>query len=105
MNPFEMIKNFQNLQSGMAEMQEKLKDVVVTGSAGGDMVRVTINGKMEIQNVEISPEAVDPDDIKMLEDLMEAAFRDAMTRVREQIQQEVSSLTGGMELPPNMFGA
>ncbi len=103
-NPMDFLKNFQNIQSKLNEAQERMKDVIAVGSSGGDMVRVTINGQMEVQKVEISPEAVDPSDIEMLQDLVLAAFTDAMEKVKEEIKQQMSSLTGGMDLPPGMFG-
>lgn len=103
-NPMDFLKNFQNIQSKLTEAQERMKDVTAVGTSGGDMVRVTINGQMEVQKVEISPEAVDPDDIEMLQDLVLAAFTNAMEKVKEDIRQHMSSLTGGMDLPPGMFG-
>jgi nucleoid-associated protein EbfC len=103
-NPFEMLKNLSSLQSGMQEVQEKLARITVTGSAGGDMVRVTINGQMSVTNVEIDPIAVNPADVGMLEDLVLAAMSDAMAKVRDEIQREVSSLTGGMQMPPGFMG-
>lgn len=103
-NPMDFLKNFQNIQSKLTEAQERMKDVTAVGTSGGDMVRVTINGQMEVQKVEISPEAVDPDDIEMLQDLVLAAFTNAMEKVKEDIREHMSSLTGGMDLPPGMFG-
>lgn len=104
MNPMDLMKNFQNIQSKLTEAQERMKDVVAVGTSGGDMVRVTINGQMEVQKVEISPDAVDPNDIEMLQDLILAAFTDAMTKVKEEIKEEMSGLTGGMDLPPGLMG-
>lgn len=103
-NPMDFLKNFQNIQSKLTEAQERMKDVTAVGTSGGDMVRVTINGQMEVQKVEISPEAVDPNDIEMLQDLVLAAFTNAMEKVKEDIREHMSSLTGGMDLPPGMFG-
>ena len=104
MNPFEMLKNLSSLQNGMQEVQSKLAEVSVTGSAGGDMVRITLNGQMSVTDVTIAPEAVDPRDVGMLEDLVLAAMSDAMAKVRDAIQAEVSSLTGGMQIPPGFMG-
>ncbi|MFP4643671.1 MAG: YbaB/EbfC family nucleoid-associated protein [Spirochaetales bacterium] len=104
MNPMELLKNFQNIQSKLNEAQERMKHVTAVGTSGGDMVRVTINGQMEVQNVEISRDAVDPDDIEMLQDLILAAFTDAMTKVKEEIKEEMSGITGGMDLPPGLMG-
>ena len=104
MNPMDLIKNFQNIQSRVGEMQEKLKDVTVSGTSGGDMVRIEMNGQMEVTKVAISPEAVDPDDIGMLEDLVFAAFSDAFAKIKEKMREEMSALTGGMNLPPGFLG-
>jgi hypothetical protein len=103
-NPFEMFKQLQGLQSRMGEIQEKLKTVHVSGSAGGGMVTVEMNGQMQVEKVTIAPEAVDPRDIPMLQDLILAAFTDAMDRMKEKIRDEVSQATGMMGLPPGMFG-
>ena len=104
MNPMDILKNFQNIQSKLGEAQERLKDVRATGTAGGDMVRVEMTGEFQVTSVKISPEAVDPDDIEMLQDLMLAAFTNATANVKEKIREEMSSFTGGMDLPPGMFG-
>ncbi len=104
MNPMDILKNVQQLQSRMSEAQSKLKEITVEGSAGGDMVRVELNGEFTVTRVTISPEAVDPDDVEMLQDLVLAAFSDASYKVRERIQQEMSSVTGGLNLPPGLFG-
>ena len=104
MNPMDILKNFQNIQSKLGEAQERLKDVRATGTAGGDMVRVEMTGEFQVTSVQISPEAVDPEDIEMLQDLMLAAFTNAAANVKEKIREEMSSFTGGMDLPPGMFG-
>jgi len=104
MNPMDILKNVQQLQARMNDAQSKLKEITVEGTAGGDMVRVVLNGEFVVTKVTISPEAVDPDDIEMLQDLVLAAFSDATFKVRERIQQEMSSVTGGLNLPPNLFG-
>ena len=105
MNPKDLMKNLQNMQSRVGDMQEKMKELSVAGSAGGDMVNIEINGQMEVTRVKISPEAVDPNDIEMLEDLVFAAFSDATAKMKEKMQEEMSSITGGMNLPPGIFGA
>lgn len=105
MNPMDMLKNFQNIQSKIGEAQEKLKEIRVTGTAGGDMVRVEMTGEFQVTSVEISSEAVDPNDIEMLQDLMLAAFTNATSNVKEKIREEMSSLTGGMDLPPGLLGS
>jgi len=103
-NPFEMLKNLQGLQAKMGEMQEKLKSVRVTGSAGGGMVTVELNGDLRAEKVTISPEAVDPSDIRMLEDLVLAATSDALVRLKEKLRDEMAQATGIAGLPPGMFG-
>ena len=102
MNPMDILKNVQQLQSRMSDAQSKVKDIEVTGTAGGDMVRVTLSGEFLVTGVEISPDAMD--DREMLQDLVLAAFSDASHKVRERIQEEMSSVTGGLNLPPGMFG-
>ena len=104
MNPMDILKNLPQLQRRMSEAQNRVKEITAVGSAGGDMVRVEITGEFAVINVDISPEAVDPDDLSMLEDLVLAAFSDAVFKVKEKIQEEMSSITGGMNLPPNLFG-
>ena len=103
-NPLDLLKNFQNIQSKMSEMQERLKDIVVTGSAGGGMVRIDIDGQLAVRSVEISPEAVNPEDIQMLQDLILAAFSDASAKIKEKMKEEAASVTGGLDLPPGLLG-
>jgi DNA-binding YbaB/EbfC family protein len=103
-NPLELLKNFGNIQSKMAEVQGKLASVRVTGSSGGDMVRVEINGHFEVLSVIISPEAVDPNELSLLQDLVRAAMTDALYKIKEAIRTEMSSLTGGLNLPPGFMG-
>src|SRR5208282_943269 len=103
-NPFEMLKQRQGLQSRVGEIQEKLKAVKVTGSAGGGLVTVDMNGQMLVEKVTIAPEAVDPRDIPMLQDLVLAAMTDALERLKEKIRDEVSQATGMLGLPPGMLG-
>ena len=103
-NPLEFLKVIQNLQKNMGDMQEKLRAVRVSGTAGGDMVEVVLNGQLEVMDVKLSPDAVDPNDREMLEDLIRAAFTDAATKVKEHLRTEFSAATGGMPLPPGLFG-
>ena len=104
LNPFELMKNIGNIQSKMTELQGKLATVRVTGSAGGDMVKVELNGHFEVVSVYISPEAVDPQELDMLQDLVRAAMTDALHKIKEAIRTEISSLTGGLPLPPGIMG-
>ena len=103
-NPFDMLKQLQGLQSRVGEIQEKLKAVKVTGSAGGGLVTLEMNGQMLVEKVTIAPEAVDPRDIPMLQDLVLAAMTDALERLKEKIREEVSQATGMLGLPPGMLG-
>ena len=95
------MKNMQDMQSKMGDIQEKLKGVSSTGSAGGGLVEITMNGQMEVESVKLDPLCVDPRDIKMLEDLIQAAFVAASTNVKEKIKTEVA---GDMNIPPGMVG-
>ena len=104
MNPMDLFKNLQNLQSQFSEMQEKMKAITVTGTSGGDMVRVEMNGQFDVLDLSISPEVVDPQEVGMLQDLIKAAYTDAQSKVKEQMQQQMSELTGGMDLPPGFMG-
>jgi len=101
----DLLKNMQQLQSKMAEAQSRMRDVVVTGSAGGGMVKIEMNGELTVKSVTIDPEAVDPSDVGMLQDLVLAAFTDALARAKDQVKEEMSSVTGGLNLPPGLFGA
>jgi len=104
MNPMDMIRNLQQMQSRMTEAQAKVRELSATGTAGGDMVRVTMTGDFAVTQVEVSPEAVDPNDVEMLQDLILAAVSDAVFKIKELVQQEMSSVTGGLNLPPELFG-
>lgn len=104
MNPMDILKNLGNFQEKLKESQEKLKDISAIGRSGGDMVTITLRGDMSISELSISPEAVDPEDIQMLRDLIIAAHRDAMVNIREQLTEQMSSLTGGMPIPPEFMG-
>lgn len=103
-NPRDLFKQVQELQAKMAEMQERLRGIRVTGTSGGEMVRIEMDGQFAVRSVVISPEAVDPSDIRMLEDLVRAAFTDAMAKLKERLREETTALTGGMGIPPGMLG-
>jgi DNA-binding YbaB/EbfC family protein len=104
LNPMELLKNFQNIQARMNEMQQRLAQVRVTGSSGGGIVQVGMNGQMAVTSVTISPDVVDPNDVEMLQDLVLAAVSDALAKVKEKMKEEAASVTGGMELPPGFMG-
>jgi DNA-binding YbaB/EbfC family protein len=89
MNPFELLKNAQKMQEQMAILQEKLGEVIITGSAGGGMVEVDLNGRMEPLAVRIAPELVNKDETLMLQELIVSALSDAVEKVREFVMAEV----------------
>ncbi len=94
-----LLKQAQQMQEKMARMQAELAAKTVEASAGGGMVKVVMNGKHEVVSVTIDPEVVDPQDVEMLEDLVAAAVTEAAGRVEEMVREEMSSITGGMNLP------
>jgi DNA-binding YbaB/EbfC family protein len=93
------MKQAQKLQSKMAEMQEELGRRTVSAQAGGGMVEATVNGRQELVSLRIDPEVANPDDIEMLQDLITAAINEALNRSRDMVAQEMSKLTGGMQIP------
>lgn len=98
-NPFDLLKNAQNIQGELSKVQGELKNVSATGSSGGGIVKVTMNGAMEITAVELDPIAVDPRDIAMLQDLIIAASRDAFARVQEEAKAKMGPMLGGLNIP------
>jgi len=89
----------QELQQRMAKMDQELAQKTVEAASGGGVVKVTFNGKQELLSIKISPEAVDPDDIEMLEDLVLAAINAGLGKSKELGQNNMSQLTGGLNLP------
>jgi DNA-binding YbaB/EbfC family protein len=96
MNPFDLFKNMQNIQSQMQQMQSKLEELRATGRSGAGMVEITINGKMEVQSIHISEEVVDPSDIGTLEVLVASAFNSAVKEIQDRLKNEATALAGGM---------
>jgi len=96
----QLMKQAQEMQTKMAELQEQLASVEVSGTAGGGMVEITLNGKSEVRRVKIDPKLAGPDEVEVLEDLIVAAFNDAKSKVEARVQEEMGKLTGGLELPP-----
>ena len=94
-----MMKQAQKLQSKMLQMQEELAQKTVEASAGGGMVKVVVNGKQQIVSIQIEKEVVDPEDVDMLQDLVQAAVNDALARSQEMVNAEMSKLTGGLSIP------
>ncbi len=97
-----MMKQAQQMQAKMAEMQEALDKVEIAGASGGGLVEVTLTGKGEMRKVKIDPTLVDKDDIEVLEDLVVAAHNDAKAKVEAHVAEEMSKVTGGLQLPPGM---
>jgi nucleoid-associated protein EbfC len=97
-----LMKQAQQMQSKMEEMQARLQTLEVDGESGAGMVRVTLNGKGELRKIKIDPKIVDPADTEMLEDLILAAHRDAKTKAEATSAAEMQKLTGGLQLPPGM---
>ena len=98
-DPNAMMRQVQKMQDDIRAKQEELEAKEYTGTASGEMVTVTMNGKHEITAVKIKPEAVDPDDIEMLEDLVAAAINATVKQVDETAEAEMGKLTGGMNIP------
>ena len=101
-NLAQMLKQAQQMQARMTEMQTKLAEIEVTGSSGGGMVQVTLNGKGEVKKLKLDKSAVDPNETEVLEDLILAAFNDAKARADRLAAEEMEKLTGGLKLPPGM---
>lgn len=97
----DMFKKMMDMQKKMSQAQEELAQKTVTSEAGGGMVKVTANGNQQITAIEIEPDAVDPDDLELLEDLVIAGVNKALEEAGEMAQQEMKSSMGGM-LPPGM---
>ena len=98
MNQAAMMKQAQKLQQEMLRMQQEQEAATFTAKAGGGMVTATVNGKHELLNLQINPEAVDPDDVEMLQDLILAAVNEAMRTADNAASENMSRLTGGMNL-------
>ncbi|GBD14331.1 Nucleoid-associated protein [bacterium HR25] len=95
----DLMRQIQELQNRIAEAQRTLEETVVETSAGGGAVTVVMSARPQLQSITIRPEAVDPDDVEMLQDLILAAVNDALEKVREAQMRHLSSLAGGFGLP------
>jgi DNA-binding YbaB/EbfC family protein len=93
-NPFELLKNAQKIQEQMGSFQDKLADISVKGSAGGGMIEVELNGKLEVISVRVAPEAIEGGDTEMLADLAMAAFSNALEKIKEALRQEIGAMAG-----------
>ena len=98
MNQATMMKQAQKMQQEMLRMQEEMENKTWSATAGGGMVTATVSGKHEVVDLKINPEAVDPDDVEMLQDMIIAAVNEAMRTADAEAAQNMSRLTGGMNL-------
>ena len=98
-NPLDILKNAQKIQEQMGVFQDKLGTISATGSAGGGMVEIDLNGRFEVTDVRIAPEAVDGSDTRMLQDLVMAAFTSGVERIQEAIKNEMGSMAGDFGIP------
>ena len=98
MNQAAMMKQAQKMQQDLLRMQAEQEAKTFTAKAGGGMVAATVNGKHELVNLEVKPEAVDPDDVEMLQDMIIAAVNEAMRAADAEAANNMSRLTGGMNL-------
>ena len=98
MNQAAMLKQAQKMQQDLLRMQQEQESKTFTAKAGGGMVTATVNGKQEMVNLEINPEAVDPDDVEMLQDMIMAAVNEAMRAAEAEAANNMSRLTGGLNL-------
>ncbi len=98
-NMSNVVKQAQKMQEEMEKVQSELEDKTVEATAGGGMVTVVANGKKEILSLKINPEAVDPEDVETLEDLVTVAVNDAIKQADEMMAEGMSAVTGGLSIP------
>ncbi len=99
MNPFDLLKNPSAIKEQAEKLQNEMASLTAEGSSGGRMVTLTLNGKFEVLDIHLDPLCVDNRDVKMLEDLIVAAHRDAITKVQEKIKEKSGALLGGLNIP------
>ena len=97
-----MMKQAQELQSKMQDMQAELANIEIDGQSGAGLVTVTLNGKGEMRRLRIDPSLIKPDDQEMLEDLILAAHNDAKVKAEQVMQEKMQQVAGGLPLPPGM---
>ena len=95
-NMQQMMKQVQQMQADMAKAQEELKNEVVEASAGGGMVTVKMSGELELQDITIDPGAVDPEDVELLQDMVQAAVNEAIRAAQELAANKMGAVTGGL---------
>ena len=94
MNPFDLLKNPQAIQAELEKVKNQLAQITVTGSSGGNMVQVTLNGNMEMLSIKLDPLCVDNRDVPILQDLIVAAHHDAMSKIQEEIKDRLGPMIG-----------
>src|SRR5687768_17317452 len=94
-----MLKQLQQMQSKMEKAQQDLANETVTATAGGGAVTVEMNGHHEVKAVTLDPDAVSPDDVEMLQDMLVAAFNEALTKAQNLAQEKMGAITGGLNIP------
>lgn len=104
-NMQQAMKQLQKMQADMAKVQEELANKVVTATAGGGAVKIEINGKLEVKQVEIDPEVVNSEDVEMLQDLMVAVINEAIKKAQDLASEDMAKVTGNLKIPgmPGMF--
>jgi nucleoid-associated protein EbfC len=95
----QMMKQLEELQNQMAQTQAALGEATVTATAGGGAVTIEMTGTQELRSIVIKPEVVDPEDVEMLQDLIMAAFKEAMERSHKLAEERLGPLTGGLDIP------
>lgn len=98
----QLMKQAQEMQAKMAEMQTRLQALEIAGSAGGGMVKASVTGKGEVKRLKIDPALVDPKEVEVMEDLIVAAINDARAKAEAAAAEEMQKLTGGLSLPGGM---
>jgi len=101
-NLSQLMKQAQEMQTKLQQVQERLAEATVSGASGGGMVQVTLDGKGAMRSIRIDPSLMSKDDKEVLEDLIVAACADAKAKVEAYVREEMSKLTGGLNLPPGM---
>lgn len=100
MNFNNMMKQAQELQKKMSEAQKKVESLEAEGTSGGGLIKIIIDGKNNVRSVKIDESLISKEDIEILEDLILAAFNDGKEKIQKKISDEMSSVTGGLQLPP-----
>ena len=103
-NMQQMLKQVQKMQADMMAAQEQLKDEVVEASAGGGMVTVKVSGDLEVKSIAIDPEAVDPEDVELLQDMVLAAVNEGLRAAQELASKKLGGITGGLGGPGGLGG-